>query len=62
MLKHNGKALPSRPTKALSLGLSRLASTLAGSFPQVLVEQQGNTNRCSRCSITSGVIGGISIT
>ena len=29
---------------------------------RALVEQQGQTNRCNRCSITSGVIGGISIT
>jgi hypothetical protein len=29
---------------------------------QVLVQQQGQTNRCSRCSITNGVIGRISIT
>ena len=34
----------------------------AGSVAQVLVEQQGHTSRCSRCSITTGVIGGISIT
>ncbi len=31
----------------------------AGDVAQVLVEQQGHT---SRCPITSGVIGGISIT
>jgi hypothetical protein len=29
---------------------------------QVVVEQQGQTNRSSRCSNTSGVIGGISST
>jgi hypothetical protein len=29
---------------------------------QVLVKRQGHTNRYNRCSITSGVIGGISIT
>ncbi len=39
-----------------------MASISAGNGAQVLVEQQGHTNRCSRCSITSGVIGGISIT
>jgi hypothetical protein len=27
-----------------------------------LVEQQGHTKRCNRCSITTGFIGGISIT
>jgi hypothetical protein len=39
-----------------------LASTSAGNVAQVLVEQQGHTSRCSRCSITTGVIGVISIT
>ncbi len=29
---------------------------------QVLVEQRGQSRRCSRCSISKGVIGGISIT
>jgi hypothetical protein len=55
-------ALPSRPTRALSLCPERVASTSAGTVAQVLVEQQGHTKRCSRCSITTGVIGGISIT
>jgi hypothetical protein len=44
------------------LGPYGLASTSAGNVAQVLVEQQGHTSRCSRCSITTGVIGGISIT
>jgi hypothetical protein len=57
-----GKAGPSNAIKELSLGPYGLASTSAGSVAQVLVEQQGHTSRCSRCSITSGVIGGISIT
>jgi hypothetical protein len=40
-----------------------VGSTWAGNGAQVLVEQQqGHTNRCSRRSITSGVIGGLSIT
>jgi hypothetical protein len=39
-----------------------VAITSAGKVAQVLVEQQGHTKRCRRCSITTGVIGGISIT
>jgi hypothetical protein len=62
LLKLRGKALPSRPTSALSRGPKRLGSTSAGRSVQVLVEQQGQTRRCRRCSITTGVIGGISIT
>ena len=44
-------------------GLMRVHDTLDRILlAQVLVEQQGQTRRCNRCSITSGVIGGISIT
>jgi hypothetical protein len=32
------------------------------SVAQVLVEHQEHTNRCSRCSISKGVIGGIAMT
>ena len=57
-----GKAAPSNAIKELSLAPKRLTTTSAGNGAQVLVEQQGHTNRCSRCLITSGVIDGISIT
>ena len=43
-----------------SIGLADLASTC--SVAKVLAEQEGDTSWCSRCSITRGVIGVISIT
>jgi IS5 family transposase len=39
-----------------------LLSTSGGKVAQVRLEQQGQTNRCSRCSSTVRVIGGISST